>query len=126
MKTCGSYSHMYQYKLKKFLCRITVCWCPTWTRETSMRMILVTPATTAVLSKTTTKKTQMWTGLVMSVMKTLMGMVSILSHTPSSLQNKFVYLLSIDVLSYEQKVTKWIKIKFKLQILISFTNIGKH
>lgn len=64
-------------KKKKNPPRITACWCPMWTRGTSMRTTLVTPATTAAQSKTTIRKTQTWTNLVMSVMKTSMGMVGI-------------------------------------------------
>lgn len=79
LKTVIAYQFKKKHKnlLKHFLYRITVCWCRTWTRGTLMRTTLATPATTAAQSKITIKKTQTWTNLVMSVMKTLMGMVRI-------------------------------------------------
>lgn len=57
--------------------RTTACWCPTWTKGTWTRTTLATPATTAVPSKTTTRKTRTWTISGTSVTRTSTGTVGI-------------------------------------------------
>lgn len=59
----------------RFPCRTTACWCQMWTKGTWTRTTLVTPATTAAPSKTTTRKTRTWTSLVTSVTRTSMATV---------------------------------------------------
>lgn len=56
--------------------RTTACLFPTWIKGTSTKMTSAMLAITAVLSKTMTKRTPMWTNLGMNVMKISMGTVS--------------------------------------------------